>query len=212
MALQKQINFNVFLNISSRQKKESASHPTLAPVRGPQGFGVLLWQFWTKVLMVKLTPRNKSKINPRVLNHEESDGVHHFVPAARQIGRQDQLWGHFWDIFVRFFVKFDQEAPKWIQMNSKSFQINLKLILKPWEITIFRNLKIQKFSILTPKSTSDDRKSIRAPRASGTPNESAEVWDVLWRYMVRSTFLHLPLRGSLRAILGGPLVTLFFRL
>ena len=84
------------------------------------------------------------------------------------------------------------------------------------ENIIFKILKNQKFHPDTPiffiKFSIFDRWTCAAAQFQMVSHESLDVQGVLGWYMVRSTLLHLPPRGALRAILGGPLVTVFFRL
>ena len=70
--------------------------------------------------------------------------------------RNTQVKAPYWSLFGghddRKHKNEHQEAPTWFQMNPKWFKINLKWILKRSEITIFKNFKIRKFSISTPKT------------------------------------------------------------
>ena len=94
-------------------------------------------------------------------------------PTLENRGVLHSVWpGPLWTDFSPVENEH-QEASKWCQMNAKWFKINLKWILKRSEITIFRNFKIQKFSISTPKTPSDDRKYIRAARAWGVTEVKA---------------------------------------
>ena len=97
--------------VSSRERKESASHPTLTVVREPQGSGgplaVGLDDGFSIFMMVKSGSRNKSITISRVSNHEESDSDHHFSPGPRHLLEYDRFWTHFGDMVRSTLLRLD---------------------------------------------------------------------------------------------------------
>ena len=107
-------------------------------------------------------------------------------------------------------------GPFWTENTKNAFRKNLndskgvpndpKSVFEHWEIIFFKISQIKKFHVSTPKTASAESKITKASRAW----KALALSHTHMNHMVRSTLLHLPPRGALRAKLGGPLVRLFF--
>ena len=86
-----------------------------------------------------------------------------------------------------------------------------KLIFECQEIIIFTIFKPTQIHQEVTENTLRQPKIHQSVSLQRSPRSEGNVLVCVWKVMVRSTLLRLDLRGALRAFLGGPLVTRFFR-
>ena len=80
------------------------------------------------------------------------------------------------------------------------------LIFESQEIIIFMIFKPTQIHQEVPENNLRQPKIHQSVSLQRSPRSEGNVLVCVWKVMVRSTLLHLPPRGALRAFLGGPLV------